>query len=150
MSADDLAARVERLEAAEGVRDLLWRYASTLDRLPPIEELADLFTADAVLLSADRHEGREAILAYYDGVLSSLTSARHHVTTSTIAIEGSDRAHHRGYYLALLQRDGATLLAYGDYDDVVVRGADGRWRFHEKGNISRGATTLHTAAESEA
>lgn len=150
MTADDLAARVERLEAAEGVRELLWRYASTLDRLPPIEELTDLFTADAVLLSADRHEGREAILAYYDGVLSSLTAARHHIATSTIAVEGPDRARHRAYFLAVLERGGETRLVYGDYDDVVVRGADGRWRFQEKGNIGRGATRLRAAAESEA
>jgi ketosteroid isomerase-like protein len=146
----DLAARVERLEAIEGVRELLWRYASTMDRLPPIAELADLFTEDAVLQGADRHEGRQAILAYYEGILSSLTAARHHIVNSTIAVESGARARHRGYFLALLERDGATLLVHGDYDDVVVRGADGRWRFQEKGNLGMSATTLRATVESEA
>jgi uncharacterized protein (TIGR02246 family) len=150
MSTEDLTARVERVEAAEGVRDLLWRYASTMDRLPPIEELADLFTEDAVLESADRHEGRDAILAYYDGVLSSLTAARHHVVNSTISVEGPDRARHRGYFLALLERGGETLLVHGDYDDLVVRGADGRWRFQQKGNLGMGSITVQVTAESEA
>lgn len=150
MSHDELQARVERLEAAEAVRALLWRYATTMDRLAPAEELADLFTEDVVLETGSRHEGREAVLAYYVGVLSTLTAARHHVVTTTVEVQGPGRARHRGYFLALLDRRGEIRMVYGDYDDVVVRGHDGRWRFERKGNRGAGSILIQAAGEGEA
>lgn len=140
----DLAERVERLEAIEAVRELIWRYASTVDRLGDIGELADLFTEDAVLTNPDRHEGRQAILDYYGGVLSALESARHHIVNSTIVVEAPGRARHRGYFLAFLRRGDDELVVVGDYDDVAVRGEDGRWRFSEKGNHTAGVKALQT------
>lgn len=145
----ELEHRIERLEAVEGVRELLWRYAATVDRLPPAHELSDLFTEDAVLVNPDRHEGRQAVLDYYGAVLGSLEWARHHIVNSLIEIEGPGRARHRGYFLAFLCRDGSEMVVYGDYDDVVVRGDDGRWRFKEKGNHAAGASTLPSAAQTE-
>lgn len=139
---DDIQARLERLEAAEGVRELLNRYATTVDRLPPVDELADLFTEDAVLINPDRHEGRGAILDYYGGVLSSLEWSRHHVVNSAIELSGPGRARHRGAFFALLRRDGGDLLVFGDYDDEAVRGDDGRWRFEVKRNQISGVRTL--------
>ncbi|NLT07234.1 MAG: nuclear transport factor 2 family protein [Solirubrobacterales bacterium] len=146
---DDTAARLERLEAAEGVRELLQRYTATVDALPPVERLADLFCEDAVLVNPDRHEGRAAILDYYGGVLGGLEWSRHHVVNSAIEVEGPGRARHRGAFFALLRRAGADsdLLVFGDYDDVAVRGEDGRWRFAVKGNHMAGTRTLADDSE---
>jgi hypothetical protein len=145
----DLEARIERLEAVEGVRELVWRYASTVDRLGPIDELAHVFTEDAVMINPDRHEGRGAILDYYGRVLGGFDFARHHIVNSTVTIEGPGRARHRSYFLAFIRKRGDELVVFGDYDDVAVRGDDGRWRFSEKGNHTAGVTTLSAKATTE-
>lgn len=145
MSTDDLARRLGRLEAIEAVRELLARYAAACDRLQA-NDLTDLFTEDAVLTSASRYEGRTAIIDYYDGVLSSLVSARHHVINSAIELETPDRATHRAYFLAFLTRDSGPTVVLGDYLDVVVRGTDDVWRFREKGNFGAGSIPLSSGA----
>jgi ketosteroid isomerase-like protein len=145
----DLESRLERVEAVEGVRELLWRYASTVDRLGPIEELADAFTEDAVLINPDRIEGRQAILEYYGGVLGSVEFAHHHITNSTITVEQPGRARHRSYFVALIRRAGGEVLVFGEYDDVAVRCDDGLWRFSEKGNNVASATALPAKATTE-
>jgi hypothetical protein len=141
MSDDELTQRVERLEAIEGVRDLLCRYAVASDSLKAAN-LADLFTEDVILRNPTAYEGRETVVAYYDGVLSSLTSARHHIVNSTIDVQAPDRARHRGYFLAVMFRTTGTTIVFGDYDDLVVRGADGAWRFKEKGNYGAGSLPI--------
>ena len=142
VNADDLLQRVHRLEAIEAVRATLSRYAATCDSLSAGEDLGDLFTEDAVLSTVAVHEGRPAILDYYAGVFGSLSAARHHIVNSAIELEEPERARHRGYYLAILTRDGESTAVFGDYDDVLVRGADGRWRFREKGNHGAGSLPL--------
>jgi hypothetical protein len=52
---------------------------------------------------------------------------------------------HRGAFLAYVTRGGVTSLLCGDYDDEVVRGDDGRWRFRVKRNAIRVAHPLATS-----
>jgi hypothetical protein len=142
---DDITQRLDRLEAVEGVRLLLARYAIASDSLLA-GNLVELFTEDVVLRNPAEYHGRDAVLQYYDGVLSTLISGRHHIVNSTIEIEAPDRARHRGYFLAFLFRATEALIVFGNYDDVVVRGADGAWRFQEKGNYAAGTAPLPTGA----
>jgi uncharacterized protein (TIGR02246 family) len=135
MSEASIESRLERLEAAEDIRSLLRRYTSTMDALPPISELADLFTEDATLNTGSAEVvGRAAILEHYDRVLSPLVSCRHYLSNSTIEPLGPGVARHRSYFVALLNGEGEAKLIQGDYDDELVRGADGAWRFRRKGN----------------
>ena len=130
----ELEERIERLEAVEDLRTLLARYAAVVDNDKDVNRLRDLFTEDAALENPTRYEGREAILEYYLGVMKSLEASRHHVVNSSFELEAPDRARHRGAFLAYLARDGVMSLVCGDYDDEVVRGNDGRWRFSVKRN----------------
>jgi SnoaL-like domain len=142
MSADDLIRRIERLEAAEGVRDLVARYARVIDGTDLAGEFSSIFTADAVLYSNGEYTGRTAIFEYYESVLSQVTFSRHHILNSAITVEAVDRARHRGAFLAMLGRGGQSIVVFGDYDDLAVRGSDGLWRFAIKGNQTIGSTTL--------
>jgi SnoaL-like protein len=140
-----LEERIERLEAAEELRALLATYASVVDNDKDVNRLRDLFTADAALENPTRYEGRDAILEYYLGVMQALEASRHHVVNSSFEFETPTRVRHRGAFLAYVTRGGVTSLLCGDYDDEVVRGDDGRWRFRVKRNAIRVAHPLATA-----
>jgi hypothetical protein len=106
-----------------------------MDALPPISELGDLFTEDATLRTGPAAlVGRAAILEHYDRVLSPLVACRHYIANSTIEPLGPTAARHRSYFVALLNGESEAKLVQGSYDDEVVRGDDGTWRFHRKGN----------------
>jgi hypothetical protein len=128
---------LERLRVAEAVRALLWRYTTAIDSERSVDQVADAFVADAVLLNHDRFEGLSAISSYYADVLASLEVSRHHITNSIIECESPTRARHHGTFLAVIKRDGKTSLLSGDYDDIVVKCPDGLWRFQQKGNYIR-------------
>jgi ketosteroid isomerase-like protein len=145
----DLERRVECLEQAEEVRAFLRRYVTTMDNNPTLDALGELFTEDAVLTNPTRYVGRDAILAYYGGVLDAMESSRHHIVNSAIAIEDDGTARHLGSFVAFIRRDGRELVVQGDYDDVLVRGSDGRWRFREKGNQTADVRTLAAIAGTE-
>ena len=130
----ELQERIERLEAVEELRALLTRYATVVDNDKDVNRLRDLFTEDAALENPTRYEGRDAILDYYLGVMLALEASRHHIVNSSFELETPDRAQHRGAFLAYVARDGVVSLLCGDYDDEVVRGDDGRWRFSVKRN----------------
>jgi hypothetical protein len=103
-------------------------------------EFGDLFTGDAVMKNPNATEGREAIAAYYEKFLGSVAFSRHHVVNQKITVEG-ETARHRAHFLAMLGREGKSLLVFGEYDDRLARGVNG-WRITEKVNLTRGLTTL--------
>lgn len=143
MSPSDLELRLARLEAKEDVRATVARYCELNDEITSLEALVGLFTEDAVMTNpAGEHRGRDAISRYYHAFFDgSVQFARHHTMNQVIDIPEPDVARHRSYFLAMLGKDGESRIAFGRYDDVLVR-TDGRWLFSTKVNDVVGITTV--------
>jgi hypothetical protein len=136
----DLEQRIANLEAVEAVRGVLSDYCELVDSGRIGDDFGALLAADAVMRNPNAVEGREAIVAYYENFLGTVSFARHHIANQKIEVDG-DTARHRAHFLAMLGREGKSILVFGGYDDRLVR-RDGRWLISEKVNITRGLTTL--------
>ena len=130
MSADDLAARVQRLEDIEEIRQLKARYCAYCDAGYDADGIASLYTEDAVWDSGrtfGRAEGREGIRAHFQGASARLSIARHQVMNPIIEVDGDEAT---GEWLLFqpctdTRDDSAAWLAAG-YRDRYRR-VDGRW-----------------------
>lgn len=134
--------RIEALEAKDEVREFVARYCTLNDALTQLDDLVGLFTEDAVMVNAaGEHVGRPAIEAYYRAFFDGSTEfARHHTTNQVIDIVEPGVARHRSYFIAFLGRQGESKVAFGQYDDVIVKTAQG-WRFSRKVNDVVAITT---------
>ncbi len=85
---DDLARTVAKLQAAEDIRHLKARYARVCDTGYTPSEMIPLFTKDAVWDGGrfGRHEGIDAITAFFDGVSKQITWALHYMIAPTIEV----------------------------------------------------------------
>ena len=142
MSDTALQERIAALEAKDEVREFIARYCALNDALTRLDELVDLFAEDAVMVNAaGEHVGRAAIDAYYRAFFDGSTEfARHHTINQVIDILEPGVARHRSYFIAFLGRQGESKIAFGAYDDMLVKDADG-WRFSRKVNDVVGITT---------
>ena len=142
MAEMDLEARVRELEEKDEIRAFVARYCELNDALTRLDELIDLFAPDAVMENATGpHIGREAIGAYYRAFFDGTTEfARHHTTNQVIDIVEPGVARHRSYFVALLGRQGESKVAFGAYDDTIVK-TDAGWKFSRKVNDVAGVTT---------
>jgi hypothetical protein len=83
-----------------------------------------------------------AIESYYaaffaDGVKFS----RHHAINQVITILEPGTARHESYFIAMLGREGESKIAFGRYEDLVVK-QEGVWRFKDKHNDIVAPTSL--------
>ncbi|MDT4937007.1 MAG: hypothetical protein QOG80_678, partial [Pseudonocardiales bacterium] len=130
-----LAERVERLEAERDIRDLMVRYAESLD-YGAFEEWASCFAADGLFDVRMRgepmfaHTGTEALAAF----ASRHSHApdvyhKHFLSVPTITFSTPDHATARTYFTMLHERPaGPVVLVIGRYLDELVR-VDARWVF---------------------
>lgn len=126
---DETLDRLKRLEDLEQLRTLKHRYAALCDADYNADELAELFTEDAVWDGGvmGRHAGREAIRTFFACAPELMPFAIHHVSNALLDIDG-DRASGRWYlWQPCLTRSQALWLA-GTYEDRYRRDAD-TWRF---------------------
>lgn len=126
---DDTLARLRRLEDLEQLRTLKHRYAALCDADYQADELADLFTEDAVWDGGvmGRYAGREAIRTFFAGAQEQMPFAIHHVSNAVLDIDG-DRASGRWHlWQPCLTGDQALWLA-GTYEDRYRR-EGATWRF---------------------
>lgn len=139
----DLEARVALLEAREEVRAAVLRYCELNDQVTAVDDLVAMFTEDAQLCNpAGTHDGIDAVRAYYRSFFDrGVDFARHHTMNQVITLEAADTARHEAYFLAMLGKDGESRLAFGRYDDTLVRTRTG-WKFRRKVNDVIGMTTL--------
>jgi uncharacterized protein (TIGR02246 family) len=143
MTQAEIEARLAILEAKEEVRDFIALYCATTDKMNAIDDLMSLFTEDAVMRNAaGTYSGRAAIQDYYVNFFTDKTKfSRHHVLNQVITLVSPGVARHESYFIAMLGRDGESKIAYGRYDDTVVK-SEGRWRFKEKVNDVVAGTSL--------
>jgi ketosteroid isomerase-like protein len=126
--------RLARLEAAEQIRNLKGRYCDLCDTGYAAEELAALFTEDAVWDGGPelgRHAGRAAIRAFFERMPAMLSFAIHHATNPQITVS-ADTTSATGRWcllqVATSAADGQAFWFAATYDDTYVRVDDG-WLF---------------------
>jgi len=128
-----IAARLQRLEDIESVKQLKARYCAFCDDNYNPQGIASLFTDDGVWDGGDlgTAEGHAAIIKFFERAPSAFSFAIHNVMNPIIEIDG-DRASGRWYLLQPLIRksrngEDAMWLA-GRYEDEYVR-IGGEWKF---------------------
>lgn len=134
---------MERLIAAEEIRQLIYDYAFHLDMNHP-QQLADLFVDDCEVVYGPGFgaQGKDAYLKTLEGIGEFFTATSHHVSNVVVEFEGDDRATARSalYAFHRYTRDRPDGHVWGQYHDDFVK-VDGRWLF--KRRELRGAATTN-------
>ena len=86
---EDLATRIERLEATEAIRQLASRYALALDSRD-VQTLASLFVPDVE--TGDGRVGREALAEWFDPILRPYATTFHLIGNHIIDLVDDDHA----------------------------------------------------------
>jgi SnoaL-like domain len=135
---DDLAARLGRLEAIEAIRVLKARYADVCDTGYDPVRMRPFFTQDAVWDGGPRfgrHEGVDAICAFFAGVSSQITWALHYMIAPVIEVAEDGESATGIWYLiepCTMATDAGprAILLLGRYADRYRKEPDG-WKFTE-------------------
>ncbi|MCF6390539.1 nuclear transport factor 2 family protein [Mycobacterium sp. MBM] len=121
-----LAARVDRLEALDEIRQLAAKYAVALD-MRDLDSLVNLFVDDVRV--PGRRTGRAALRRWYDDELRhDLLGSAHGVLGHVIDIHDSDHASGLVYSRNDLETAAVWVVELLAYLDVYER-RDGRWYF---------------------
>jgi hypothetical protein len=140
-SIEEIAARLQRLEGIESIKQLKARYCAFCDDNYNPEGIASLFTQDGVWDGGElgKAEGRDAIVRFFERAPSAFSFAIHHVMNPIIEVH-RDIATGRWYLFQPLvrksgNREEAMWLA-GRYEDdyVWIRGD---WKFKRMKFITR-------------
>lgn len=137
----ELAARLRRLETEHAVRACMNRYMALCDALDastPLDELAGLFTRDAVwegrgaryASSFGGYRGRDAIRAMFAGYMTEPAHFAlnvHFLTSELIEVDGADAT---GSWVMLQTSTFASGASHLNAARLTVRFAEeeGRWR----------------------
>jgi ketosteroid isomerase-like protein len=95
--ADDLEARLRRLEDIEAIKQLKARYCAYCDDDYDADGLASLFTEDAVWDGGGtfgRADGRDGVRKHFAGASDRVTIARHQVMNPIVEIDGDSATGH--------------------------------------------------------
>jgi ketosteroid isomerase-like protein len=131
--------RLQRLEDGQGILTLLHLYAHAIDYNLE-DEWAELWTEDAQLFWPGHQplplKGRPMIVEQFRAHPHAPESWMKHFLVEPLIVVYGDRAHANSYYARLVgepwSTDGPKLASFGRYEDILVRCADGRWRFLER------------------
>jgi len=125
----DLAARLDRLESLDEIRQLAGKYALALD-MRDLDALCGLFPAD-VRVSRDE-SGRAALREWFDATLRERFTGTAHVTGNHI-IEFDDQDHAHGVVYSRNEHEHGddwvymTMMYWDDYERI-----DGHWLFRRR------------------
>ena len=148
-----LDERVRALEDEKAILETLVCYARCMDQGDDNAVFANCFTDSGVWqatidgpwagLGGSRHAGRLEIERWFDDIKTFRNSqagkAKHYVIAPSITIDG-DCATAETYHLEVMSSpDGPVISSMGRYLDVLLRCADGRWRFQERHLAREGA-----------
>ena len=125
----DLAARIDRLESADEIRQLAHRYALAIDTRN-LDDLVELFVDD---VQVGRHgSGRAVLRAWFLDALSRIDASIHFVGNHVIDFEDSDHATGIVYCRDEVERRVDWGNGYIQYWDQYER-RNGRWHFVRRG-----------------
>jgi SnoaL-like protein len=134
----DLAARLERLEAQEAIRDLHAQYCFIQDRghashaEEDVQAFLALCHADIVWDNSPdgsrAHRGHAAVAAYLRQLWVRFDNCMHFVHNLLITFDSDDRARGRSSFEAVGDIGGEAFVAAGYYQDEYSR-TDAGWQF---------------------
>jgi ketosteroid isomerase-like protein len=139
-SLQELAARIQRLEDIEALKQLKARYARGCDPKHKIDFLMSLFTEDAVFDVGERYgryEGKPAIRKFLEGADAIIPWALHNMIAPVVEVAQDGKTAMGSWYLLELatmpdpqtQKLGAVWIA-GTYEDKFVK-QDGQWKIQQ-------------------
>jgi len=136
--ADDLAARIRRLEDREAIRELHNQYCFIQDhghqyrREEDVRAFLELCAPDFVWVNSPdgtrAHRGHEEVAVYLRTIWARFDDCMHYFHNLSIAFESDDFARGRSSFEAVGDIDGESFVAAGYYEDEYVRTPAG-WRF---------------------
>jgi ketosteroid isomerase-like protein len=131
---DDLAARLDRLEAYEQIRQLAARYGAGLDARD-IPAVVDLYVDDGRPVWFGHHPdgvaGGEALRTAYRGSQSRYSQSQHFMCNHVIDLDDADHAHGTVHALVYQELDEHWTIMAMQYWDRYER-VDGRWLISER------------------
>ncbi len=137
---DTLAARIDRLESLDAIRQLPAKYALALD-MRDMDAMVTLFPEDVKVGKAG--SGRLALRAYMDATLRSpFTGTSHHIGGHVIEFDDPDHAHGIVYSKNEHETGDEWVIMQMMYADDYVR-QDGRWYFARRLPLYWYATDLN-------
>ena len=143
MTADDLEARLKRVEDVQAIKDLRARYCFAVDE-GRWDDLIAMFTEDAEVNMLGTAKGRAELLPYFrDFVSGSLDNMWHFVHNETIRVDG-DHAAGEAMVEVPCVADGQPRIIAAKYYDEFER-VDGQWLFKKRS--SRSITTPLTTTD---
>ena len=128
---EDLEARIQRLEDIESIRALKARYCMYCDDDYNVEDLASLFTEDAVWDGGIRGKaiGRDGIREFFQHAPERLPFAVHMVMNPLIEVNGDEATGVWYLFQACTYAQGdQAVWGSARYDEEYVR-VEGRWMF---------------------
>ena len=128
MPNDDLAARLDRLDAYRQIRQLPHRYALALDTRN-IDDLVALFIED-VQVGRDRW-GRPALREWFVRAFAKFKASIHFVGNHIIDLDDEDHAHGVVYCRDEIERPGEWMVGMIQYWDTYER-REGLWYFKRR------------------
>ena len=127
-----LAAKVERLDAIDQIRQLASKYAIGID-MRDMDAIAGLYVED--VKTSKTESGRQSMKQVMARVLSNFTASVHHVGNHIIEFDDADNAHGIVYCRCEHEIGDKWLPMYLHYIDNYRR-VDGRWSFRRRLNAT--------------
>lgn len=131
-----LAARLDRLESKDAIRDIATAYAIACDE-HDMPRLMDLFTVDACFDAPNGSmvaKGKAAIQTLFEKTFKIRGPAYHWTHDITIEIDSADPDRGTGLVLSHAETtpNGVVSIAAMRYQDDYRRESDGQWRFAKR------------------
>ena len=126
---EDIAARLDRLEAMQAISELRSRYCLYADASAWLE-VAQLFDEDAIFVGLGSARGRAEIEMVFAGVPDAMDAWWHFVHNEITDVVG-DQATGHSYFDAPCVIGGVPHVCAGRYDERFVR-RNGKWLFAER------------------
>lgn len=127
-----LAAKVERLDAIDQIRQLASKYAIGID-MRDMDAIAGLYVED--VKTSKTESGRQSMKQVMARVLSNFTASVHHVGNHIIEFDDADNAHGIVYCRCEHEVGDKWVPMYLHYIDNYRR-VDGRWYFRRRLNAT--------------
>jgi len=127
-SQDDLAARLDRLESTEQIRQLASKYALALD-MRDIDALVGLYVENVRI--DKQTSGRLALKQVFCAVVRSFTASVHHIGNHIIEFDDPDNAHGLVYCRCEHEVGDKWVPVYLYYLDLYTR-VEGGWKFKRR------------------
>lgn len=125
---EDLAARVDRIESEQEIRQLAARYALGVD-MRDIDAIVNLYVEDVKVTRET--SGRQALKKSFDTVLRSFRASVHHVGTHVIDFDDAENAHGVCYCRCEHEIGDTWVPMYLYYLDIYKQ-VNGRWYFKRR------------------